>query len=126
MFLFFSLALLKRYSELVILKNNGFEKTLDRGYKTDDQPLIRSLGVASGYLSVLVLALYINSHASEVLYRHPQILWVLCPLLLYWLSRAWTLVHRGEMHEDPVVFAASDMVSRALLLLAVLVIAGAM
>ncbi len=125
MFLFFSLALLKRYTELLIVKNSGLDKNVDRGYTVNDLPLIQSLGSASGYLSVLVLALYINSTASEALYRHPQVLWLLCPLLLYWISRAWAIVHRGGMHEDPVIFAATDPTSYTVLGLAVLIIFGA-
>jgi hypothetical protein len=74
---------------------------------------------------VLVLALYINSTASELLYRHPRVLWLLCPLLLYWISRAWLIAHRGGMHDDPVVFALTDRISQLLLAIAVVIVAGA-
>lgn len=117
MFLFLSLAILKRYTELGVQREAGNAQVHGRGYATSDYELLASLGGASGYLSVLVLALYINSTASELLYRHPKLLWLLCPLLLYWISRAWIVAHRGAMHDDPVVFAATDNVSRIVLVL---------
>lgn len=125
MFIFLSLAMLKRYTELLGLLESGQQMAGGRGYAVDDLPLIQSLGAASGYLSVLVLALYINSTASEVLYRHPHVLWLLCPLLLYWISRVWVVAHRGLMHDDPIVFAVTDRVSGFSLLLGVLVVMGA-
>ncbi|HJU40284.1 MAG TPA: hypothetical protein VJ724_11975, partial [Tahibacter sp.] len=125
MFLFLSLAMLKRYTELAALQNGPTNKASGRGYTVDDVPLIQSLGGSSGYLSVLVLALYINSTASEALYHRPQILWLLCPLLLYWISRVWLVAHRGGMHDDPVVFALVDTVSRIVLVLCAIVVAGA-
>jgi 4-hydroxybenzoate polyprenyltransferase len=124
MFLFFSLALVKRYTELHSLLRDG-KSRVARGYTVEDLGLVQSLGAASGYLSVLVLALYINSTASEALYRHPQILWLLCPALLYWLSRTWLIAHRGTMHDDPVVFALTDNVSRIVLALCAAVVIGA-
>jgi len=125
MFLFLSLAMLKRYTELHTLIGSGKSEASGRGYAVDDIALIQSLGGASGYMSVLVLALYINSTASEALYRHPQVLWLLCPLLLYWISRVWLIAHRGQMHDDPIVFALVDRVSRVILALCAIVVAGA-
>jgi 4-hydroxybenzoate polyprenyltransferase len=125
MFLFLSLAMIKRYTELHSLLQQGRNRTDGRGYEVDDLSLIQSLGGSSGYLAVLVLALYINSTASEALYKHPQILWLLCPLLLYWISRIWLKTHRGRMHDDPVVFALTDRVSRVVLALCAAVIVGA-
>jgi 4-hydroxybenzoate polyprenyltransferase len=125
MFLFLSLAMIKRYTELDVLSRSGGIQNSGRGYAVADLPLIQSLGGSSGYLAVLVLALYINSTASEALYRHPQVLWLLCPLLLYWISRAWLIAHRGHMHDDPVVFALTDRVSRLVLVLGAIVVAGA-
>jgi 4-hydroxybenzoate polyprenyltransferase/phosphoserine phosphatase len=125
MFLFLSLAMLKRYTELRGLLGSGKAEASGRGYSVEDIPLIQSLGGASGYMSVLVLALYINSTASEALYRHQQVLWLLCPLLLYWISRVWLIAHRGQMHDDPVVFALVDRVSRVILALCAIVVAGA-
>jgi 4-hydroxybenzoate polyprenyltransferase len=124
-FLFLSLAMLKRYAELHALTRQGRSETSGRGYHVDDQVLVQSLGAASGYQAVLVLALYINSTASEVLYRRPQVLWLLCPILLYWISRAWMIAHRGLMRDDPVVFAATDRTSLVLALAGALVAAGA-
>jgi 4-hydroxybenzoate polyprenyltransferase/phosphoserine phosphatase len=125
MFLFLSLAMIKRYTELHTLLQHGRNRTDGRGYEVDDLGLIQSLGCASGYLAVLVLALYINSTASEALYRHQQVLWLLCPLLLYWISRIWLKTHRGLMHDDPVIFALTDRVSRFVLALCAVVIVGA-
>lgn len=125
MFLFLSLAMLKRYTELQSMQAAGKAQASGRGYAVEDVALIQSLGGASGYMSVLVLALYINSTASEALYRHQEVLWLLCPLLLYWISRVWLIAHRGGMHDDPVVFALVDRVSRVLLALCAIVVAGA-
>lgn len=125
MFLFLSLAMIKRYTELHTLLRAGEQRSSGRGYAVEDLPLVQSLGGASGYLAVLVLALYINSTASEALYRHPALLWLLCPVLLYWISRAWLIAHRGDMHDDPVVFALTDRTSRLLLAIAVTIIIGA-
>lgn len=125
MFLFLSLALIKRHTELGTLRDLGRSTAAGRGYRTDDLPMLAVLGGASGYLAVLVLALYINSRESERLYRQPELLWLLCPLLLYWINRAWLLTHRGRMPDDPVVFAVRDPVSLGVLLLAVAIILGA-
>lgn len=126
MFIFLSLALLKRYTELDSARNSGKEKAAGRGYGTADLPLLQSLGAASGYISVMVLALYINSPESLRLYSRPQVLWLLCPLLLYWISRAWIIAHRGRMHDDPVVFAATDRGSQIIGLLFVFVALAAL
>jgi 4-hydroxybenzoate polyprenyltransferase len=111
LFFFFSLALVKRYSELDALHQTPDGPKTTRGYHASDREQIASLGSASGYIAVLVLALYINSEAVIALYREPTVLWLICPLLLYWISRIWLLAHRGQMHEDPVVFAIRDRVS---------------
>jgi 4-hydroxybenzoate polyprenyltransferase len=117
-FLFLSLALVKRYTELDALQRQGKLKAAGRGYHIEDLPILHSFGTASGYLCVLVLALYINSPAVESLYRHPQVIWFLCVLLLYWISRVWLKAHRGKMHDDPVIFAFKDRVSLTVGLLA--------
>ncbi|MHB8354911.1 MAG: UbiA family prenyltransferase [Burkholderiales bacterium] len=119
-FFFLSLALIKRYAELVTLRQHGQVKATGRGYHVDDFPVLLGLGMASGYSATVVLALYLNSPVVASLYRDPRVLWLLCPLLFYWLNRAWLLTHRGEMHDDPVIFAATDRVS-----LAVWVLSGA-
>lgn len=125
MFLFLSLAMLKRYTELGTMLANGADKASGRGYIVDDLPLIQSLGAASGYCAVLVFALYINSPASLELYRRPQVLWLICPMLLYWISRIWVKAHRGVMDDDPVVFAVTDRVSQVVIVLCGLMILGA-
>jgi 4-hydroxybenzoate polyprenyltransferase len=107
MFLFLSLAAAKRYAELHAANHAGRNDAPGRGYTTADLPLLQSSGLASGYLSVLVLALYVNSSAAEM-YSRPQVMWLLCPVLLYWMNRVWLKTTRGQMHHDPVVFALTD------------------
>lgn len=112
MFIFLSLAMLKRYTELLTLKERNETRVGGRAYAQLDLVTIAGLGHTSGYMSVLVLALYINSDAVRLLYRMPEIIWLLCPLVLYWVSRMWQRAGRGEMHDDPIVFAIKDRVSR--------------
>ena len=112
MFLFLSLAMLKRYTELRSLQERNETRVGGRGYEQVDLATIAGLGHTSGYMSVLVLALYINSDAVLLLYRVPEIIWLLCPLVLYWVSRMWQRAGRGEMHDDPIVFAIKDHISR--------------
>ena len=111
LFLFTSLAFAKRYAELSRLCAEGEVKTPGRAYRVVDMRLIESIGPASGYLAVLVLALYMDSDTMRHLYRNGWALWLICPVLLYWISRIWFLSVRGEMPEDPVIFAAKDRVS---------------
>ncbi len=112
MFIFLSLALVKRYAELHYARRSGSaEKTRGRGYYPDDLEMISSLGASSGYLSVMVLALYIHDQVTAALYAQPEVIWLACPLLLFWITRVWMLTHRGQMHDDPVVFAVRDRVS---------------
>jgi 4-hydroxybenzoate polyprenyltransferase/phosphoserine phosphatase len=114
MFLFMSLAFAKRYSELARLEDEHGDDSAGRGYRVEDLGIIESLGPASGYLSVLVLALYINSAAMRALYINSWALWMICPLLMYWITRVWFLAKRRQLSEDPVVFALQDGVSRLL------------
>lgn len=125
MFVFLSLAMLKRYTELAGIAVTGATKASGRGYSTDDLPLIQAMGAASGYIAVLVFALYINSPESVELYDRPEVLWLICPALLYWISRAWFIAHRGGMHDDPVVFAVTDRSSQAVIALCGLMVLGA-
>ena len=112
MFIFLSLAFVKRYAELLGARDKGSaDRPGGRGYYAHDLSIISSLGSASGYLSVMVLALYIQDPNTAALYRNPRIIWMACPLLLYWISRVWVLAHRGAMNDDPVVFAIRDRVS---------------
>jgi 4-hydroxybenzoate polyprenyltransferase len=122
-FFFVSLALMKRVAELVNTEAaTGTTVLMRRGYRHEDIPILVGLGASSGLLSVLVLAFYINSRDVTVLYRNPQWLWLICPLLLYWISRTWLLAHRGAMHDDPVVFAVKDKVSFIVGLLIVVIL----
>ncbi|MDT8282954.1 MAG: UbiA family prenyltransferase [Gammaproteobacteria bacterium] len=112
-FIFLSLAFVKRYTELHDARQNGEkDKSAGRGYYPADFELLASLGGSSGYIAVLVLALYINDAASGTLYQSPEWMWAACPLLLFWLSRVWLLAHRGQMHDDPIIFALRDTTSR--------------
>jgi 4-hydroxybenzoate polyprenyltransferase len=113
MFIFLSLALLKRYSELAMLFDRQLPDPINRNYKVADLPAILSLAGAAGYCSVVVITLYVSSDAVKSLYAHPRYLWLVCPLLLYWVSRALMLCHRRLMHDDPIVFALRDRVSWA-------------
>jgi len=117
-FLFLSLALAKRHAELKVLLKQGTERTKGRGYHATDIDALMSLGSAAGYMAVLILALYINSPEIRALYHRPEVIWFLCPLLLYWVSRVWLGAHRGKLHDDPVVFAFKDRVSRLVMVLA--------
>ncbi len=112
MFIFLSLAFIKRFSELKVARKSGHEGNIrGRGYVHKDLELVSSMGSAAGYLAVLVLALYIQDAHTARLYTMPQLIWLACPLLLYWVSRAWLIAHRGQMHDDPIVFAIKDKVS---------------
>src|SRR4029453_4672801 len=99
MFLFLSLAFLKRYTEVSAMDGAATEQVRRRGYLRGDREWLGSMGGASGYLSVLVLALYIHSEQVVALYRAPLLLWLVCPLLLFWTSRMWLLAHRGQIHD---------------------------
>lgn len=112
MFLFFSLALVKRYAELHRAKEHGLATTINgRAYAPDDLPMIAVFGITAGYMAVLILAFYINDIHATALYQHPRVIWLACPLLLLWLSRVWLLTHRGRMNEDPILFAIHDRAS---------------
>jgi 4-hydroxybenzoate polyprenyltransferase len=113
-FLFLSLAFVKRFAELESLRRAQRLRAVGRGYHVEDISLLQSLGTASGYLSVLVLALYINSPEIQSLYSQPKLIWTLCVLVLYWVSRVWMTAQRGKMHDDPVVFALKDWQSLAI------------
>ena len=121
-FLFLSLAFAKRYSELDALRRKDQLQAAGRGYEVRDLPILQSLGCASGYLSVLVLALYVDSPEIKALYSHPKNVWALCVLLLSWISRVWMVAQRGAMHDDPVIFALKDKASIGVALLSLLTV----
>jgi 4-hydroxybenzoate polyprenyltransferase len=124
LFFFLSLAIVKRYSELHNLQVRGLTPANQRGYLVGDLDQLRSFGTASGYAAVVVFTLYINSPAVVGLYTHPQRLWLLAPLLIFWISRVWLLAARGQLDDDPVIFAITDRVSLLLGLLTVAVLFG--
>lgn len=111
-FLFLSLAFVKRHAELQAQALSGGHRVHGRGYHTSDEPLVLNLGVSAGYASAVVLALYLNSDKVAMLYRWPEAVWGTVPVLLFWISWIWMQAHRGQMHDDPVVFAMKDRTSR--------------
>ncbi|MDB5294026.1 MAG: UbiA prenyltransferase [Phycisphaerales bacterium] len=116
-FFFVSLAFAKRYAELRATADAGRPPPAGRGYAVADLRVIESAGPAAGYLAVMVLALYINdaSGAAGRLYAEPIFLWLLCPLLMYWVTRVWFVAGRGQLDDDPILFAVRDRVSWATL-----------
>lgn len=124
--LFFGLATLKRCAELSILQQKGITASAGRDYQVVDMGVLKMMGLASCYLAVLVSGLYFNSPDVSRLYMSPHALWFVCPLLLYWVSRMWLLSDRGQMNEDPVLFAVRDKCSLAIMfMIGVLVVAAA-
>lgn len=126
MFIFFSLAMAKRYAELLSMRELEREGAQGRGYQVVDLSSVQLMGVASGYLSVLVMALYINSPEILERYPHVKLLWGVCPLLLLWVSRIWLKSARGEMTDDPLVFAVRNRMSRYVLAMAVALVLAAL
>ena len=110
-FIFLSLALVKRYEELLVQSREGKNSAHGRGYLVSDAPLLQALGVSSGYISTLIIALYLHSENVILLYAQPLAIWLLIPILLFWISWVWLKSSRGEMHDDPIVFAAKDKIS---------------
>lgn len=124
-FIFLSLALVKRWTELVERIGLGKGEIIGRGYRLSDLPVLQTMATSSGYVAVLIFGLYINSPIVSELYTTPMTLWAIPLILLYWISRIMILTHRGEMHDDPVLFAAKDHVSLVCALLMVIaVVAG--
>jgi 4-hydroxybenzoate polyprenyltransferase len=125
LFAFLSLALAKRFVEVSRVAARDESRVGGRGYVAGDGDLLAMLGVACAGLSALVFALYITSPQVVVLYSAPALLWLAVPVLLYWMSRVWFLAHRGELHEDPLLFALRDPASYAtgLAILAVMIAA---
>ncbi len=119
MFMFLSLALAKRYVEISEMRTRAQSVVKGRAYIAEDGAFIMATGLASGQLSILTLSLYLNDPTVAKRFDHPYGLWLLCPLLLYWLVRIWLKAHRGELHDDPVVFAATDRISQIIVLFSV-------
>ncbi|WP_157439671.1 UbiA family prenyltransferase [Terracidiphilus gabretensis] len=123
-FLFLSLAMVKRFSELRNALERGTKFAHGRGYLSVDIEQLRSFGTASAYAAVVVFAMYISGRDVTILYHHPGRLWLATPLMLLWLSRVWLLASRGELNEDPIIFAVTDrmslLIGAAVVLIAVL------
>lgn len=120
MFLFLALAAVKRQAELTDQLKTG-RTSSGRAYEIDDLPVLRGMGIAAGNSAVMVLALYISSDAVQALYSRPQLIWLICPMLLYWLLRMVMKTHRGEMTDDPIIFAATDRTSLVVIVSCVVV-----
>ena len=118
MFFFLSLALAKRYVELLTIQGQGSGNSYGRSYAAVDLETLAHFGVTSGYISILVLALYVNSENVKALYNNPEIIWLVCPVVLYFISRVWLKARSGDLHDDPVVFAIRDRQSLFAALLA--------
>jgi 4-hydroxybenzoate polyprenyltransferase len=116
-FLFFSLALLKRYAELSLVRSREGPAAHARGYLVADESFVLALGISCGALSVLVLVLYLGTAAVENLHLRSLLTWGTCVLLLYWISYMWLTAHRERMTDDPLVFAVKDRSSAVLLAL---------
>jgi 4-hydroxybenzoate polyprenyltransferase len=126
LFLFLSLAIVKRLSEIDLMESASSSiKSGRRPYIIQDRGVLVGMACASAYTAVLVVGLYLNSPEISSIHTHPKRLWLLLPALLYWLSRILIIVNRGEMHEDPVAFALRDKVSWLLLLWTILIMISA-
>ena len=110
-FFFLSLAFAKRYAELRRVQSSPGTQMHGRAYQVEDIEIVSNVGPTSGYIAVLVLALYVNSSKAESLYDWPFLLWLVCPLILYWVTRVWFLARRGHLTEDPLLFSLRDRIS---------------
>lgn len=107
-FFFSSLAILKRMVEALDVANRDGDRIAGRGWRAEDAPVLLGFGAACSVASALVYCLYITSDEVTRLYDRPDLLWLGLPIFLYWLGRVWLLAHRGDVHEDPVLFALRD------------------
>ena len=108
MFIFTALALVKRYVELAARVDAGLPDPTNRDYRKSDMNVLGALAAASGFNAVTVFALYISSDTVRHLYRHPHALWLICPILMYWIGRALVMAERRHMDDDPILFALKD------------------
>ena len=123
MFLFTSLAFAKRYAEVADVFARGESDVDGRGYRAGDQNVLLALGMAAGVASTVTLALFVNNPTEPDLYRTPELLWGVCPILLYWVAHIWLAAQRGVLTDDPIVFAFGDWASRVALGIAVIPVA---
>ena len=107
-FIFLSLALVKRHAELLVQSQAGQYSAHGRAYLVSDAPILQAMGISSGYISTLVIVFYLRSENVVSDYAHPLAIWFVIPIMLFWVSWVWLKSSRGEMHDDPIVFAAND------------------
>lgn len=124
-FFFLSLAFVKRFTELRKFQDLNAASVSGRGYRVDDIELVEKMGLSSGYVATLVLALYVSGSEVSELYARPHLLWLACPAILLWISRVWLMAHRGVMHEDPIVFALRDKQSYVMAVALAVILLGA-
>ena len=125
LFICLSLALLKRYVEVIAQPGDATSGIPGRGYQVADAQWLQAAGIASGYLSAVVLAIYVNNPDVMRLYAHPERLLFMCPVLLYWMTRVWLNAHRRVMPDDPVVAVAADPITYVLLVIATVIVLSA-
>ncbi len=125
-FMFYSLALVKRDAELAGAAQRGDGDVAGRDYHVTDYPMLSTMGIASGYLAVLVLALFINTQGVKEKYDHPNVLGLLCPAVLFWISRLWLKTGRGEMLDDPILYCVKDLGSWIVLAAMIVITLAAM
>jgi len=111
-FIFLSLAFVKRYAELQVQAGEGNSHAHGRGYAVTDAPLLQTFGITAGYAAVLVLALYLNGETVVTLYAQPDLIWLALPIILFWVSWVWLKAYRAEMHDDPIIFVIKDRASQ--------------
>lgn len=111
LFIFLSLALVKRCAELEFMSGDGNVLLAGRGYRSTDLPYLISMGIASGFVAVMLLALYVDSQVGGTMYPHAELLWMILPVALYWIMRLWLKISRMEIHDDPLLFAITDRAS---------------
>lgn len=122
MFLFLSLAIVKRFAELENLRLRNAVPRNGRGYILADLNQLRSFGTASAYAAVVVFAIYISGPDVVKLYRESRLLWMIVPLMILWLNRVWLLASRGKLNEDPVAFALTDPISQVIGILSLMIV----
>ena len=121
MFIFLSLAAVKRLAELVENASIGQKNSVGRSYEVTDIAIIEGVSLVSGYISVLVVVLHIFTEATQEYYSRPEILLAICPIIIYWITRMILLTHRGQMHHDPILFSLRDNTSRLSAFLIILI-----
>jgi len=125
-FFFLSLAFMKRYTDLLLIKNTNQEVLLGRGYSIVNLAIVQKTGIVSGVISLIILALYINSGQVMILYKNPFLIWLALPILFYWLLHMWAVARHGNMTDDPIIYAFKDISSYiAFLIIIVIMIVAA-